>query len=75
MIKLVLYDDREGSTTKGNLMEIFLGDDNYCLVQIPTGIINGHKGITEKALLASCPVIPHDKKDPQEMLRFDPHSD
>jgi dTDP-4-dehydrorhamnose 3,5-epimerase len=27
-IKLVLYDDREGSPTKGELMEVFLGPDN-----------------------------------------------
>ena len=34
-VKLVLYDDREGSATRGELMEIFLGPDNYSLVIIP----------------------------------------
>ena len=29
MIKLVIFDDRESSPTKGNLMEIFMGDDNF----------------------------------------------
>ena len=33
MIKLVLYDSREGSSTKGEIMELFIGEDNYCLVQ------------------------------------------
>ena len=28
-IKLVLYDDREGSPTRGELMELFLGPDDY----------------------------------------------
>lgn len=73
MIKLVLFDGREGSATKGNLMEIFMGEDNYVLVQIPVGVTNGHKGITESALLASCPNIPHDKLREGEMLRVDPH--
>ena len=43
MIKLVLYDSREGSSTKGELMELSVGEDNYCLVQIPPGITNGYK--------------------------------
>ncbi|GAG97290.1 unnamed protein product [marine sediment metagenome] len=33
MIKLVLYDERDGSSTKGKLMELFIGENNYCLVQ------------------------------------------
>jgi len=44
MIKLVLYDDREGSKTKGELNEFFLGENNYCLVKIPRMIWNGFKG-------------------------------
>ena len=31
-IKLVLYDDREGSSIWGELMELFPGLDNYILV-------------------------------------------
>jgi len=29
MIKLVIYDGREDSPTKGNLMEVFMGEKNY----------------------------------------------
>ena len=47
MIKLVLYDDREGSRTRGELMEIFTGQDNYGLVTVPPLIWNGFKGIGE----------------------------
>ncbi len=69
-IKLVLYDDREGSPTKGEIQEIFLGVDNYCLVIIPPLIWNGFKGIgTETAIVANCASIPH---DPQEIVRLDP---
>ena len=72
MVKLVLYDARDNSSTKGNIMELFIGDDNYVLVIIPFGVANGQKGITETSLLANVPDIPHDKLDADEMIRIDP---
>ena len=42
------------------------------LVIIPPGVTNGHKGITKTALLANTPDIPHDKLEPNEMVRIDP---
>lgn len=69
-IKFVLYDDREGSPTRGELQEIFLGPDNYCLVTVPPLVWNGFKGIgSEMALVANCASIPH---DPDEIDRLDP---
>ena len=69
-IKLVLYDDRGGSLTKGEVQEIFLGRGNYKLVTIPPMIWNGFKGIgTEPAIVANCATIPH---DPDEIERMDP---
>ena len=44
-VKVVCYDDRAESPTRGNLMEVFLGPDNYSLIVIPPGIWNGHKGM------------------------------
>jgi len=73
MIKLVLFDSREDSPTRGNLMELFIGEDNYCLVQIPAGVTNGHKGLTDTAMLASAPDIPYDRLPKDEMTRIDPH--
>lgn len=70
MIKLVLYDDREESKTFGNIMEIFLGEDNYLLVKVPPQIWNGFKGIGEKkSIVANCASIVH---DPLEIFRKDP---
>lgn len=70
MIKLVLYDDREGSKTRGELMELFIGEENYCLVSVPIGVYNGFKGVgTTPALVANCASIPH---DPTEIIRVDP---
>lgn len=70
MVKLVLYDSREGSPTKGELQELFIGEDNYCLVCIPPGIYNGYKTYGVKpAIMANCATEPH---DPAEMKRLDP---
>ncbi len=70
MIKLVLYDDRKKSPTKGEIMELFIGEDNYCLVKIPPMIWNGFKGIgTKPAIVANCATIPH---DPEEIVRKNP---
>ena len=72
MIKLVLFDDRKNSPTNGEVMELFIGEDNYCLVKIPCGVWNGFKGIgLEAALVANCATIPH---DPDEIIRLDPFS-
>ena len=69
-VKLVIFDEREGSATKGNLMELFIGVDNYCLVQIPPNLWNGHKGIgTTTAIIANCATHPH---DPSQSVRIDP---
>ena len=73
MIKLVLYDDREGSPTRGELMELFIGESNYVLVKIPPRIWNGFKGIGVKpAIVANCATEPH---DPEEIVRMDPFTD
>jgi len=70
MIKLVLYDERPESATKGEVQEIFLGRENYNLVTIPPIIWNGFKGTgTEPAIVANCATLPH---DPDEIERLDP---
>jgi len=70
MIKFVLYDDREGSPTKGELQELFIGERNYALVQVPPLVWNGWKCIgTREAIVANCATEPH---DPDEIERLDP---
>ena len=72
MIKLVLYDPRDGSATRGEIQEIFVGEDNYVLVKIPSGVYNGFKGIGEQpAIVANCATIPY---SPDEISRLDPFS-
>ena len=70
MIKLVLYDGRETSSTQGELMELYIGEHNYKLVQIPHGITNGYKAYGDKmAILANCATMVHDKN---ELIYIDP---
>ncbi len=72
MIKLVLYDDRPDSPTRGHVMEIFTGEDAYALITVPNGVWNGFKGIgVNPAIVANCATDPH---DPAEIIRLDPFS-
>ncbi len=69
-IKLVLYDRRDGSPTKGEVQEIFIGEDNYCLVTVPPGVVNGFKAYGDRqAIVANCSTEPH---SPDEIVRIDP---
>jgi dTDP-4-dehydrorhamnose 3,5-epimerase len=68
--KLVMYDLRPESPTRGELQEVLMGEDNYVLVQIPPGIANGYKAYGDKlVILANAGTEPH---DPGEMLRLPP---
>jgi dTDP-4-dehydrorhamnose 3,5-epimerase len=70
MIKLVCYDERPDSPTRGAVQELHIGELNYVLVTIPPHVWNGFKGEgTAPALVANCATIPH---DPGEIERLDP---
>jgi dTDP-4-dehydrorhamnose 3,5-epimerase len=71
-IKLVLFDDRSDSPTRGALMERFLGPDDYSLVQVPPGVWNGFKGMGEPhSIVANCCTHAHDPNS-NRSERFDP---
>ncbi|MDA9613222.1 dTDP-4-dehydrorhamnose 3,5-epimerase family protein [Paracoccaceae bacterium] len=61
-IRLVIYDDRESSTTQGNFQVLELGrPDAYLRVLIPPGLWYGFSCISATpALLANCADLPHD---------------
>jgi dTDP-4-dehydrorhamnose 3,5-epimerase len=72
-VKVVLYDERSGSPSKGGLMEVFLGPDNYALLVIPPEVWNGLKGMSHPyAIIANCCTHPH---DPSRSTRLAPLSD
>lgn len=71
-VKLVCYDDRPASPSRGNLVELFVGDDCYGLVTIQPGVWNGFKGVgVAPAIVANCATLPH-RAD--EIVRKDPFS-
>lgn len=73
MIKLVLFDEREGSKTKGVVNEFFLGDHNTQLVQIPPNVWHGFKNIgTDESLIVNVVTHPYDHANPDE-YRLDAH--
>ena len=59
-IKLVLYNGKE-------IQEIDMGEDNYCLTQIPPGVWSGFKTIGEKnAIVADLTDLPHSPEDAEK---------
>lgn len=72
-IKLVLYDGRDASPTRGALHEIFLGDSNRLLVKVPSGVYHGWKCVGEHtALIINIPDQVYSYQMPDEH-RLDPH--
>lgn len=73
MMKIVLYDQRKGSGTFGEVNEFFLGDYQPLLLQIPAGVCHGFKCVGEKeALVINCPTEVYNYDDPDE-YRIEPH--
>ena len=73
MMKLALYDDRDGSPTRGEVNEFFLGVHNPILVKIPKGVYHGFKAIgVEEAVVINVPTEPYNREQPDE-YRLDAH--
>jgi len=69
-VKLVLFDNRKESSTKGVYQELILSPEDYFLVTIPPNIWNGFKGLDKtESIIANCLTLPHDEK---EIVRKDP---
>jgi dTDP-4-dehydrorhamnose 3,5-epimerase len=74
MMKVVLYDRREDSPTKGEINEFFMGDHNPILLQIPIGVLHGFKCISEnEAMVINITTEPYNRENPDE-YRVDPKS-
>ena len=73
MVKLVMYDRREGSPTRGEVQECFLGEQKPLLVRVPCGVYHGWKNIgAELSLVVNIPDRRYDYEQPDE-FRLDPH--
>ena len=72
-IKLVIMDDRETSSTNGQIQEILLGEKAYHLVRIPPGLWYGFSCLGKvPALVANCTDIPHDPKETEHLEMAQP---
>jgi len=73
MLKVVLYDQREGSPTRGEINEFFVGERNPVLIVIPPMVVHGVKGLGhEPGYLVNVPDQVYDYEKPDE-YRIDPH--
>jgi dTDP-4-dehydrorhamnose 3,5-epimerase len=74
-IKVAVYDDRNGSTTQGELDTFVIGEHNQEVVRIPGDCWHGFKAIgTAPALLINFPTELYNYEDPDEE-RLPPHTD
>jgi len=74
MMKVVLYDGRDNSPTKGKVNEFFMGVHNPSILKIPKGVMHGFKCISEtEAMVINFPTEPYNYKTPDE-YRLPPHT-
>jgi dTDP-4-dehydrorhamnose 3,5-epimerase len=67
MTKVGLYDMREGSPTRGEVDEFYLGDNNNIVLKIPPGVAHGYKTVgVEPSLLINFPSEVYDREEPDE---------
>jgi dTDP-4-dehydrorhamnose 3,5-epimerase len=70
LVKLVLFDDRENSKTRGQIHEIIFGELAPKLVQIPPGVWHGYKAIgSQDAFLLHLNSLPFNPEMPDEERR------
>ncbi len=74
MAKIVLYDDRQQSKTKGMINEFFVGDHNHMLIHIPKLVWHGFKCISEEeCMILNIVTECYNYQKPDE-YRKDPHN-
>jgi dTDP-4-dehydrorhamnose 3,5-epimerase len=69
-VKVALYDTRDGSPTRGQLMEFLMGDGNATCLKIPPGVAHGCRALERSHLL----YITSSVYDPDDEGRI-PHDD
>ncbi len=67
MAKVVLFDSRKNSKTKGEINEFFIGEHNQILLQIPKMVFHGFKCVSEQeCIIINCPTEKYNYKTPDE---------
>jgi dTDP-4-dehydrorhamnose 3,5-epimerase len=66
-LKVVLYDDREDSPTRGMLNEVFFSEESRGHLVIPPNVWHAVQNVgTTDALFVNCPTKPYDHADPDK---------
>lgn len=73
MVKIVLYDDREDSPTRGAINEFFIGDHNHTLLHIPRSVWHGFKCISDSEAMIVNVVTECYNYDKPDEYRKAPH--
>ncbi|MBD3232650.1 MAG: dTDP-4-dehydrorhamnose 3,5-epimerase [candidate division Zixibacteria bacterium] len=74
MMKVVLYDGRDNSQTKGMVNEFFMGIHNPSILKIPRGVMHGFKCISDtEAIVINFPTELYNYENPDE-YRVPAHS-
>ncbi|MFZ5517001.1 MAG: dTDP-4-dehydrorhamnose 3,5-epimerase family protein [Candidatus Zhuqueibacterota bacterium] len=73
MLKIVLYDPRPSSPTRGEVNEFFAGEHNPILVHVPIGVYHGWKCISDyEAIVINNVTEAYNYKNPDEFrLAYD----
>ena len=73
-IRVVLFDDREDSKTKGKVCEYVLGrPDHYALLRIPPMVWYGFMSLSRgPTIIANCTDLPHAHEESVRALPDDP---
>lgn len=74
LMKVALYDDRDGSSTYGEVNEFFIGERNPLLISVPKLVWHGFKAIDDSAFFISVPTLAYNYNEPDE-YRLPPDTD
>ena len=67
MAKIVLYDDRDDSPTRGIINEFFVGEHNHILIHIPKHVWHGFKCVSDcEAMIINTVTECYDYEEPDE---------
>lgn len=64
---IALYDDREGSSTRGELIDYVVDESAPLLIKIPPGVYHGYKALGDRpAYIINTPTKPYNRENPDE---------
>lgn len=67
MAKVVLFDQREESPSRGRVQEFFIGERNPALLKIPPLVMHGFKAVgNEMAMIINFPTELYNYQEPDE---------